>query len=259
MIRSLTVVAILLACAVAGPLALQRSTPQARPTCPPSGKNRGSTPVPGSDEAMRNERKRTVPTAVTASARLLTLDDFKSLQAQVDKLFPGMERPEFTGNRNALKNLTLDSGAISEGDLVRVVGFLTVARAEGPESVNCESTTVIDFHINVGPTKTATEFQGVVVEIIPQHRPAGLQTKHALEQALARVVKETLNVMVVGQLMLDNEHVVNDDPAHPKGDNPKRISVWEIHPITTLLVCSRTACDPQQISQWTPLQRLRTS
>jgi len=259
MIRSVAVVVIPIALVVATPLASQRNTTPAQGVCPPFGRNRGSTPAEGSDEAMRNERKRTVPTAPAASATLLTLADFKSLQLEVDALFPGVERPEFSGNRDALQNLKLADGTISEGDLVRVVGFLTAARKEGPESVNCESDTIVDFHINVGETKTATEFQGIVVEIIPQHRPPGLQTTPSLEKALAKVVKQKSNVMVVGQLLFDNQHVVNDDPANPKGDNPKRISVWEVHPITSLLVCTRSACDPGQITQWTPLQLLGTS
>jgi hypothetical protein len=216
-------------------------------------------PAAGSDEAMRNQRKRTVPRGTPAQAKLLTLADFKSLQSQVDAKFAGQERPIFTGNRNALQNLTLASGPVSEGDLVRVVGFLTAARAEGPESVNCESRTVVDFHINVGPAKDSTEWQGIVVEIIPQNRPAGLTSTNVLAQALTGVVKDKSMVMVVGQLMLDNEHLVNDDPAHPKGENPKRISVWEIHPITTFLVCRRSSCDPAQSGQWTPLERLTAS
>lgn len=241
------------------PLAAQTSTSRATATCPPSGRDHEGVPAAGSDEAMRNQRKRTIPTGTAAQARLLTFADFKSLQAQVDQKFAGQERPIFTGNRNALQNLRAAGGMVSEGDLVRVVGFLAAARAEGPESVNCESPTIVDFHINVGPTKDATEWQGIVVEIIPQHRPAGLTNTQTLEQVLTGVVTGKLNVMVVGQLILDNEHLVNDDPAHPKGSNPKRISVWEVHPVTTFLVCQRATCDPEQSSQWTPLERIRPS
>ena len=256
-------VLVLLALSVARPRASQTSTPsttapRATAACPPSGRGHEGAPAAGSDEAMRNQRKRTIPKGPAAQAKLLTLGDFKSLQAQVDAQFRGEERPIFTGNRSSLQNLKIAGGTISEGDVVRVVGFLAAARAEGAESVNCESLTVVDFHINVGPTKTATEFQGIVVEIIPQNPPTGLNSTHALEKALTKVVTGKMMVMVVGQLMLDNEHLVNDDPAHPKGSNPKRISTWEVHPVTTFFVCQRATCDPAQSSQWTPLQGLKS-
>lgn len=41
----------------------------------------------------------------------------------------------------------------------------------------------------------------------------------------------------VGGLSYDNEHLVNDGPAHPKSGQPKRFSLWEIHPITAFYVC----------------------
>jgi hypothetical protein len=38
-------------------------------------------------------------------------------------------------------------------------------------------------------------------------------------------------VLVIGGLTYDNDHSVNADPQHPKRGQPKRLSLWEIHPV----------------------------
>jgi hypothetical protein len=220
------------------------------------GRSPGGVPATGSDLAMRNQLKRTVPAGAVADARLLTLGDFRTLQRQVDSLSPG-HRPTFQGDRNALLNLPLPGGPVSEGSLVGVTGYLVAARAQGPESVNCESGTEIDFHLTVGQTDTSTEWNGIVVEIIPQLRPSGLTATSDLAAALGRVVAARQRIMAVGQLMLDNDHVVNDDPGHPRGGSPKRMSTWEVHPVTALLVCEKSVCADGQPADWTPLEQLR--
>jgi hypothetical protein len=57
----------------------------------------------------------------------------------------------------------------------------------------------------------------------------------------------------VGGLTYDNEHLVNGDAQHPKSGQPKRISLWEIHPITAFYVCGTGTCDPARTEQWVPL------
>lgn len=224
--------------------------------CPVPGRSGSGVPASGSDAAMRNQLKRTVLAGSPGDARLLTLDDFRTLQRHVDSMFQG-HRPTFHGDRGALSGLALPSGPISEGSLVGVAGYLVAARAQGPESVNCESGTEVDFHINVGQTDTSSEWNGIVVEIIPQFRPGGLSATSDLAAALGRVVAGKQRVMAVGQLMLDNEHIVNDDPGHPRGGSPKRMSTWELHPVTALLVCQQNVCVDGQPADWTPLEQLR--
>ena len=60
-------------------------------------------------------------------------------------------------------------------------------------------------------------------------------------------------VLVIGGLTYDNEHMVNKNSAHPNGTQPKRMSLWEIHPITEFLVCDVTSCDPTKKSEWISL------
>jgi hypothetical protein len=61
-------------------------------------------------------------------------------------------------------------------------------------------------------------------------------------------------VLVIGGLTYDNEHFVNDNPASPKSGQPKRFSLWEVHPITAFYVCpAGDGCDPGQLGQWMSL------
>jgi hypothetical protein len=47
---------------------------------------------------------------------------------------------------------------------------------------------------------------------------------------------------------------VIDNPASPKKGQPKRFSLWEIHPITAFYVCpAGDGCDPAQLGQWQTL------
>lgn len=62
------------------------------------------------------------------------------------------------------------------------------------------------------------------------------------------------HVLIIDGLMYDNEHFVNDNPASPKGTQPKRFSLWEIHPVTAFYVCpAGDWCDPTQLGQWQTL------
>ena len=149
----------------------------------------------------------------------------------------------------SLKNIPTFDGARGEGDLVRLSAYLTLARDEGPESVNCAGNDGTDIHISIGPkSPTQSEYAGIVAEMIPQlPRPAGWNST-----TLNRLAGK--QVLVVGGLTYDNEHFVNDNAAAPKKGQPKRFSLWEIHPITAFFVCpAGDGCDPANMSQWTPL------
>jgi hypothetical protein len=63
-------------------------------------------------------------------------------------------------------------------------------------------------------------------------------------------------VRITGQLFYDNAHFPNRDSSHPIGGQPKRFSLWEIHPISAFGVCKRTnnSCDVSNDSDWTPLE-----
>lgn len=204
----------------------------------------------GSADALTNEVKRTRPTA-TAPVRL-TLDDFEMLQEQADNLV-GQKVSLKKGARSKLKTLSIAGGQVGEGDLVEIAVYIVgIPHPNKGESVNCRLTKTEenDFHINVAGDPGDTEFDGIVVEMIPQNRPSGWTTKK-----LRRVAKKELQVLVRGQLFYDNKHVVNNDPIDTIGGQPKRFSLWEIHPVTGFYVCAQqTGCDPSDITQWNRLE-----
>jgi hypothetical protein len=201
-----------------------------------------------SDAGLRNMAKRHAPVGTTAVT--LTLADLQSLQNTVSTSFADAHtsKTAFTPDRSALQSLGLGTGSVSEGDLVQLVGFVNAVRPEGAESVNCAGTDGGDIHISIGP-QSGTEWQGVVVEMIPQlGHPIGWDST-----TLAHLKAQQLRVLVVGGLTYDNEHLVNDDPAHPNGTQPKRVSLWEIHPVTEFYVCEQASCDPAHHAGWTTL------
>ena len=58
---------------------------------------------------------------------------------------------------------------------------------------------------------------------------------------------------ITGQMMLDGSHRPCT-PGHPQ--SPKRISVWEIHPVYSIDVCTKktmSACRVNVATDWRPL------
>lgn len=112
-----------------------------------------------------------------------------------------------------------------------------------------------DFHIPLARHPEDTEFKGIVVEMIPQGRLDGWTT-----QKLKRITRQGRPVVVRGQLFYDNKHVVNDDPDDVKGNEPKRFSLWEVHPVTEFHVCvtANKKCDLEKVTEpeWKPLEKL---
>ena len=231
----------------------------ANPECPPVGTHKVSgqaKPYAGnSDAGLRNIAKRHIPAAGRPTA--LTLADFATLQNDIDSAFndASATKTAFAPTRDALRDLALTSGSIGEGDLVQLAAYVTIARPEGSESVNCGGLDGTDIHINVGDHGTS-EFAGIVVEMIPQlPRPVGWDPR-----TLNRIHVANLPVLVVGGLTYDNEHLVNQDPKHSKSSQPKRISLWEIHPVTEFYVCTNlSGCDPARYDQWMTLVDWATS
>lgn len=201
-----------------------------------------------SDGGLRNMAKRHIP----AGTAPVTLDlfAFHMLQDDVNSRFADAHdtKTPFHPTRQALTQRPTSSGTVSEGDLVQVAAYITAVRGEGNESVNCAGTDGTDIHLNVG-AKNSTEWKGIVVEVIPQLGHAtgwNVATLNAIAAA-------KLQVLVLGGLTYDNEHLVNDDAANPNGTQPKRISLWEIHPITAFFVCEVVTCNPANHGEWVTL------
>jgi hypothetical protein len=203
-----------------------------------------------SPEALVNKQKRSLPPS--GKALMLTLDDFDSLQDQADKLV-GQKVALNATARKKLEKLTSSAGQVKEGDLVQIVGYMVGlpnrpnANTSG-ESVNCrlKGRDNNDFHPH------DSEFEAIVVEVIPQRR-----NKEWTVPKLKQIAKEGRLVLVRGQLFYDNMHLINADPDDPVGGQPKRFSLWEVHPVTEFYICrTEKKCDTQVISQWEALEKV---
>jgi len=215
---------------------------------------------PEADDALVNQAKRRTPLPGTPVR--LTLDDFDRLQSQADQLVGQKVSLDQTA-RNRLRDLKLKSSdrRVAEGDLVEVTGYLTGLphrpKASSPESVNCRLTGVDnnDYHIPLARHPEDTEFEGIVVEMIPQGRSDEWTTG-----TLRRIAREGRPVVVRGQLFYDNLHEVNDDPDDVKPSQPKRFSLWEVHPVTEVHVCMTASkkCNTKIVKepQWKPLEKV---
>jgi hypothetical protein len=193
---------------------------------------------------------------LSGDPKTLTFADFLSLQQQLEKLFNGKYHTLAKPDRMRLRNLQIGGKKIGEGDFVEIVGFIAVQpgaskpHANTGESVNCNlhGSANNDFHINLTPKANDTEYHGIVVEMIPQDR-----NNQWTEKRLQAVQEAGLMVRARGQLMLDNHHFVNDDPSDPKGTQPKRFSLFEVHPIVEFDVCTTKTCSANS-SSWQPLE-----
>jgi uncharacterized protein YgiM (DUF1202 family) len=195
--------------------------------------------TPGSDQALLNSTKRRRPSETTT--RTLSFADLRSLQQKANDLV-GQYKELTQAERDSLVKLRVTSGTVREGRLVKVRGYLAAglephANTSG-ESVNCRLTQNEnnDLHISLVENAGQDEFKGIVVEMIPQDRSA-----YWTLAKLKDIRQQGKRVLVVGALFYDNIHIVNDDPNHLIGGQPKRVSLWEVHPITKFFVCAKAS------------------
>lgn len=195
----------------------------------------------GGAETFQNEAKNSFCAAGPATSK--TIQDLMNLQAKVeqDVTIPfgntrshGAHPHGPATNRKPLQDL-------GEGTLVTLQGFVLIARQEGAESVNCGTNiadipTNHDIHISIVAAPGQDECSGVVAEMIPHHRPASWT-----EQNVNAVGSKKLPVRLTGQLFFDSSHSPCKNGVPSSGD-PKRIALWEVHPIYDFEVCTQGDC-----------------
>jgi hypothetical protein len=191
----------------------------------------------------------------TGTPREVTIAELKQLQAQVEKNpainfgdrdSPGRKKGPTT-DRKLLQ-------ALGEGTPVVLKAYVLIARQEGPESVNCgknvpNQVPFHDIHISLVDSKEATkddECSSVVAEMSPHRRPDAWTHGNVEKVAQAKVLAR-----VTGQLFFDSSHVPCAN-GQPVGTNPKRTSLWELHPIYKFEVCT---ADCEGAGQWVPLDQ----
>ncbi|HLY28796.1 MAG TPA: excalibur calcium-binding domain-containing protein [Aggregatilineales bacterium] len=126
--------------------------------------------------------------------------------------------------------------AQTEGLPVAVVGYLALARQEGPETPNCHSTTDADYHVWFidHPGSAMDRVNSIIAETTPRVRVN--HTQWTVNNLLA-IAQAGTQVRISGWLMLD--------PEHPEQLGKTRGTLWEIHPIMQI--------ELSQNGQWVPL------
>jgi hypothetical protein len=208
----------------------------------------------GSDREEANQNTAKNNFCASGTPTDMTIDDLTDLQKQVedDPSIPFGDSSQ--GGRPqgpAVDRAPLQ--ALGEGKLVRMQAYVLFGKEEGAESVNCETAVpnqpaYHDIHIElVSAAGVTDECSGVVAEMIPHHRPDTWKADNVEQVAGAE-----LPVRVTGQLFFDSSHFPCQNGA-AFGDNPKRVSLWEIHPVYQFEVCSSGDCSSG--TGWTPLDQ----
>jgi hypothetical protein len=210
----------------------------------------------GGAETWQNEAKNNF--CALEPAKPITIPDMVKLQADVENqgiAFGNPRQHPLTDEPGPVKDRS-PLVALGEGNQTVLEGYVRIARQEGAESVNCGShvpndPNYHDIHISIVENPSDNECSGVVVEMIPHHRPAAWTQTNVQAVATARLL-----VRVTGQLMFDSSHTPCSGGVSVRGD-PARVSLWEIHPIYKFEVCPQGGCSSG--NGWVPLEEWRKS
>jgi len=212
--------------------------------------------------------KNQVPKVLPKSQGILDKSEFEKKTRAVFPKKNGTSAPLLGQGDHAAHSQELLT--LGEGQYFTVVGYLYYSQvSEGGESCNCDlphDEPAEDYHIGVGfdaqiakqvrSGKLKPESQqkaadplkqnSIIVEMTPHYRAKyhnGKWTSTLLDSISGRQVK------IVGQLLLDNDHmtgnaVCGDMVPKPKPtENPCwRLSPWELHPVTEFYVCKSDSC-----------------
>lgn len=212
--------------------------------------------------------KNQIPTVLPKSQGTLTEVDFVAKYRAALNATPKI-------TRNNHKAVSAQMLALGEGQYFTVVGFLYYETlSSGGESCNCDiqkSDPGDDYHIGIGfdeglaalaekvsnnnkdhPDFDSLQKGSIVVEMTPHYRTKfhkAKWTEAKLDKALGFQVK------VVGQLLLDNDHMGGAVCSDPRASaDCWRMSAWELHPVTEFYICSKKkGCDANSTADWIPL------
>jgi hypothetical protein len=157
--------------------------------------------------------------APTHNPDIITYEKLIDLQTQSASI------PKKLDDRKEVENL-------GEGNYVSYVALIKDAHysdTTGGEAVNCNfsGNPPNDIHIVLMSDATDTdECHSTTAEMSPHYRPTNWTP--AKLSSLGKPVR------IKGQLFYDNSHTPCSAKSRP---NPKRASLWEIHPVYSLEVC----------------------
>lgn len=182
--------------------------------------------------------------AKAQSPRVITYQELVSLQSQSANI------PKKLPDRTVVRNL-------GEGQYVSYVAFIKNAHysdVAAGEAVNCNipGDATNDIHIVLLKDPTDDECLSTTAEMSPHYRPPDWTDKNLMTASAGHPVR------VRGQLFFDGSHTPCSGSSSP---NPKRASLWEIHPVYSVDVCTQTTIAECQGStvEWTPLSKVFSS
>ena len=212
------------------------------------------------DESQQAQNRAKNNLCSRGSAVDLNFRHFVELQKKAqDNEIPFGSHSKVPDDRGVLKNLMAGPGGarLGEGTVVRHVGFVSHPRNSNRskgEAVNCKHGGISnnDIHLDLVQSPKDPACRSITAEIIPHFRPAQWEVDVLnLERFKDRPMRFT------GQLFFDASH----RPCHNDKDsiNPKRASIWEIHPVYAIDVCkfkTIKSCGSGNDDVWTPLSEM---
>jgi len=170
--------------------------------------------------------------------------DLINLQSQSKNI------PKSLSDRAVVKQL-------GEGQYVSYVAFIKEAHysdvARG-EAANCNlpGKATNDISIALLRDPSDDECLSTTAEMSPHYRPPDWTPENLLKASAGHPVR------INGQLFFDGSHIPCSGSSRP---NPRRASVWEIHPVYSVEVCAQVTTSECEgvAAKWTPLNGLVSS
>lgn len=215
--------------------------------CPATGNS-----TPDTSQAAQNEEKNNFCAANTPNTPVnIDFDVLHQLQQEAAGVTTFGSDGSLPKDRSVLQKLSTKAGAIGEGTVVRIVAFVINAHASNVgsgESVNCKRPDAEsnDIHIVLGQNSNQDdECSSVTAEMSPHFRP-DTWTPDNMNHNNARLFRFT------GHLFFDGSH---KPCTGSTGPNPKRSSLWEIHPVYAVQICGNpnNTCKVDSDQDWIAL------
>jgi hypothetical protein len=213
-------------------------------SCGPSGNGKPGTPQAAQNQAKNDFCASGVPTNVDfAILRQLQQDAANKVTFGGDSKLPA--------DRSLLRSFPSKVGTIGEGTVVRIAAFVIDAHYSNlgqGESVNCKvgDKESNDIHIVLGENSVKDDAcTSVTAEMSPHFRPDSWNPD-SLNQNNGHLFRFT------GHLFFDASHV---PCSGGNGPNPKRSSLWEIHPVYAVDICTdpNNKCTVDSDANWSSL------
>src|SRR6266446_1519868 len=182
--------------------------------------------------------------AATQPPKVITYEELVNLQSQSWNI------PKRLPNRSILTRM-------GEGQYVSYIAFIKDAHysdVSSGEAVNCNipGQATNDIHIVLLKDPGDDECLSTTAEMSPHYRPADWTPQNLMNASAGHPVR------IAGSLFFDGSHKPCAGSSRP---NPKRASLWEIHPVYSMYVCTQSTIAEcaGSTAEWTPLEQFFSS